>query len=305
MRNLLSQAITQSAIECSDFIVLSGDHGYALFDSIREKRPEQFVNVGVAEQSMVGLSAGLARVGFRPLVYGLCAFVPIRVLEQIKLDVCFSDLPVIFVGDGAGLVYSTLGVSHQCAEDIACLRPLPNIKIFSPCDAEELRVCFEEARAYEGPSYLRVGKGDRPAVNSPHTLSSTKPHFTHSDPAQKNSVVFMGTGSMVAPGTDAARNLGVSFISVPRIKPFPKEIFSLISGFGKVCVLEEHSRYGGLTSALLDGLVESELDVPKIKAFCLKEKFSHRCGSYQYALSEHEMSDSQIQERLASEIISD
>jgi len=301
MRNLLSNIITQAAISSEDFVVLSGDHGYALFDELRANRPDQFINAGVAEQNMIGLAAGLARQNFKPMVYGLSAFVPIRVLEQIKLDICFSKLPVIFVGDGAGLVYSTLGASHQCGEDIACLRPLPHIQIFSPCDAEELRVCFAEARNFDGPSYLRVGKSDRPSVNRASTLTSTNAHFTTESP-EKRSLTFIGTGSMVSPGTEMAKELGVSFISVPRIKPFPKELFAMIAGMQKICVLEEHSRHGGLTSALLDAMAEADLPIPRVHSLSLEEKFSHRCGSYQYALSEHHISDPELFSRMRAEL---
>jgi transketolase len=179
MRSVLSDKIVGSAIQDSNFIVLSGDHGYALFDAIRKERPNQFINVGVAEQAMIGYSAGLAKTGFRPLVYGLSAFIPLRVLEQVKMDICYSSLPVIFLGDGAGLVYSTLGSSHQCAEDLACLRPLPHMTIYSPCDAIELATCFDEARSLNGPAYIRIGKSDRPVVNQ-KPLRSTQPHIVHS-----------------------------------------------------------------------------------------------------------------------------
>ena len=222
MRALLSELIAQSAEADPNSIVLSGDHGYALFDAVRRRRPDQFVNVGVAEQGMVGLAAGLARVGFRPIVYGLSAFVPIRVLEQIKIDVCFSRLPVVFLGDGAGLVYSTLGASHQCAEDIACLRPLPHLQIFSPCDAEELRACYQEAAASSLQGYIRIGKSDQPVVNK-NRLGSTRPHFVRRSESSENCLV--ATGSMVAPCAAIAEALGLSCLSVPKIKPLDAESF--------------------------------------------------------------------------------
>jgi transketolase len=129
MRTMLSQVMTDACREDPNRIILSGDHGYALFDQVRKSTPDSFVNVGISEQAMIGYAAGLVRAGYKPIVYGLAAFVPMRVLEQIKLDLCHANLPVILLGDGAGLVYSTLGNSHQCAEDIACLRPLPNLRI--------------------------------------------------------------------------------------------------------------------------------------------------------------------------------
>ena len=104
MRETFSNKLLDIASENSKVLLLSGDHGYGLFNSLREEKPSQFINMGVAEQNMVGVAAGLSRVGFRPIVYGLSAFIPIRVLEQIKLDVCHDNLPVIFIGDGAGFV---------------------------------------------------------------------------------------------------------------------------------------------------------------------------------------------------------
>ena len=104
MRETFSNKLLKIASANSKVLLLSGDHGYGLFNSLRAEKPSQFINMGVAEQNMVGVAAGLSRVGFKPIVYGLSAFIPIRVLEQIKLDVCHDNLPVIFIGDGAGFV---------------------------------------------------------------------------------------------------------------------------------------------------------------------------------------------------------
>ena len=107
MRNAFPRALVEAARRDPRVLLLTGDHGYALFDEFRRECPGQYLNAGVAEQNMVGVAAGLAKGGFRPVVYGLSAFVPVRVLEQIKLDVCYEELPVVFIGDGAGVVYSS------------------------------------------------------------------------------------------------------------------------------------------------------------------------------------------------------
>lgn len=299
MRALLSELIAESAAAGPDTIVLSGDHGYALFDALRRRAPEQFVNVGVAEQGMVGLAAGLARVGFRPIVYGLAAFVPMRVLEQIKIDVCLSRLPVLFLGDGAGLVYSTLGASHQCAEDLACLRPLPHLQIFSPCDAEELRACYQEAAASLLPSYIRIGKSDRPAVNKA-PLGTTRPHFVRRAGRPENCLV--ATGSMVAPCAAIAETLDLSCLSVPKIKPLDAGILETLAPFGRAIVVEEHSRHGGLAAAILERTAEDGAPprIPLIRSIALKDRFSQLCGSYQYALSEHELDDVNLLRRVTA-----
>src|SRR5262249_9760747 len=153
-----SNSLVQAAVADSRVLLLTGDHGYALFDEFRRVCPGQYINAGVAEQNMVGVAAGLAKGGFRPVVYGLSAFVPMRVLEQIKLDVCYEQLPVMFIGDGAGVVYGHLGTSHQSTEDVAALRALPHMSILSPADADEMKSAMDLAFQGGGPAYMRMGK---------------------------------------------------------------------------------------------------------------------------------------------------
>lgn len=287
MRERLSKLLTERAVQDQNFCVLSGDHGYALFDSIRKTRGEQFFNVGVAEQNMVGMAAGLARTGFQPFVYGLAAFVPIRVLEQIKLDVCFSKLKVVFLGDGAGLVYSTLGASHQCAEDIACLRPLPNLKIYAPGTPDELEVCLREAWANDCASYIRMGKSDRPVLGKAIS-QSTDSYFTHESVGAKTALVSMG--SFLSPCTQAAIEMGTSCISIPRIKPFPEKFAEQVKSYSKLVVVEEHNRHGGLYSSVVEFLAQKKI-TKEVHSISLAEKFSEKCGTYQFALSEHGIDD--------------
>src|SRR5579871_3742770 len=166
MRSAFAEALVRLAKADPRVLLLTGDHGYALFDDFRRACPGQYINGGVAEQNLVGVAAGLAKGGFRPVVYGLSAFVPMRVLEQIKLDVCYEPLPVVLVGDGAGIVYSTLGTSHQCTEDVAALRAMPHLAILSPADAAEMTACMEMALRADTPVYLRMGKADLGAVHT-------------------------------------------------------------------------------------------------------------------------------------------
>ena len=294
MRELLSTLITQAAVRDPNRLVLSGDHGYALFDEIRRERPNQFLNVGIMEQGMVGIAAGLAQVGMKPIVYGLAAFVPIRVLEQIKLDVCVTGLPVKFLGDGAGLVYSTLGLSHHSAEDLACLRPLPGMRIYSPCDEVELAVCFEEMLASDGPAYLRIGKSDRPKVHA-KALQDCRPGVTVT--SSDRSVALVATGSMSSIAAETARELGVAAYSVPRIKPFDLEWVNELAAYRRLIVLEEHSRHGGLYSLLAEELIQRPKP-PQLSPLALGDRFAHLCGTHQYALSEHGLADAQIRDRV-------
>jgi transketolase len=293
MRTTLSSVITRAAVENPRVVVLSGDHGYALFDEVRKARPKQFINVGVAEQAMIGIAAGMCREGYFPILYGLAAFVPLRVLEQIKIDLCLSKFPAILLGDGAGLVYSTLGSSHMCGEDIAAVRALPHMQVYSPADARELATAFSTSLVSNCPTYIRVGKSDRPAVHT-DALSSDAWFVT----AKSSSpLCLVGTGSMSSVAQSLAKKHGLNSLSVSRIKPLSSDLTDALCGFQRVFVIEEHSRFGGLYSALTEALCEREKH-PVLKSISLQDKFAQHCGDHEYALSEHGMTQVQIEEGL-------
>ena len=295
MREILSKMISNSALEDESFLLLTGDHGYALFDEIRRNAGSQFVNVGIMEQALISMASGLSKVGFKPLCYGLSAFVPIRVLEQIKFDVCLPELPVKIIGDGAGLIYTNLGNSHHCAEDIAALRVLPSIEIYSPGDAEEMSACYKDFMSSSKPAYLRIGKADNPKFNT-LKLKGTQPHMTHE--GGREDICFVSTGAMGGIAHGFAKEFDVSHISVMKIKPLHDEIIEMLSQFKELFIFEEHARNGGLTSAITDFFVDKRVQLPLMQIFSLNSSFVKKAGSYQYALSEHGISNEQIHTRL-------
>jgi len=136
MRNAFSNASVATTQKNSKVLLLTGDHGYTLFDAFRKACPAQYLDCGGVEQSMVGVAAGLAKTGFRPIVYSLAALVSICVLEQIKIDACYGGLPVTFIG--AGVVYDPS--KHRGHRSIA---GHATNSIHSPCDRSELTVCIE------------------------------------------------------------------------------------------------------------------------------------------------------------------
>ena len=158
MRNAFAQEILAIARDNPRVVVLSGDIGNRLFDPYKAAFPDRFYNCGVAEANMVSMAAGLAASGLLPVCYTIAPFVTTRCLEQIKLDVCYHDVPVVIVGTGCGLSYAALGSTHHSFEDIAILRPLPGLRLASPADAPELRAVLRRAFDEPGPAYLRIGK---------------------------------------------------------------------------------------------------------------------------------------------------
>ena len=298
MREIISEFLTKKALSYPNFYVLSGDHGYALFDEIRKKCPEQFINVGVSEQAMIGYAAGMTKMGLKTVVYGLSAFIPLRVFEFIKMDICYEDLPVIILGDGAGLVYSTLGPSHQCAEDIACMRTLQNINIFSPCDSFEMEACLEKAYLSKFPSYIRIGKADKGNIHSKKIILDKNSFIKLND--IKSDIAFIATGSMVSTSIEISKNFPITVFSIPELSNINiHEFIKLSSEFKVLVCLEEHSIHGGLGSAISELITENELNKRLIR-IGINNRFTKRCGSYEYALKEHGIDEESILNKLKS-----
>ncbi len=298
MRSAFSQALVQAARNDDRVLLLTGDHGYSLFDEFQKQCPAQYINAGVAEQNMVGVAAGLAKAGYRPVVYGLSAFVPIRVLEQIKLAVCYENLPVVFIGDGAGVVYSTLGTSHQCTEDIAALRSIPGISILSPADAAEMTACMDLALNAAQPVYVRIGKADLGAIHAePLTLEWGNLLRLQRGRAR---IGWIATGSMVRTALDAAACWpGSNVWSAPCIKPFDShQVAAICRRHDVVVVLEEHSVYGGLGGAIAE--IASSTAPTWICRIGIRDRFSQCCGSYAYLMKEHRLDVDSVIQRLRS-----
>lgn len=293
MRDAFSNALVEAAKRDPKVLLLTGDHGYALFDNFRKSCPEQYINAGIAEQNMVGVAAGLARSGFKPVVYGLSAFVPVRVLEQIKIDVCHDNLPVIFIGDGAGFVYSHLGTSHQSTEDIACTRAIPNLTIFSPADRFEMNVCMDLAYQLNQPVYLRMGKSDIGDVHE-RVLQ-----FSAGDvleiKAGSGRIHFIATGSMVKKAIEISEHYeGAGASSVPTIKMVNAEQIAKICRANDLIVtLEEHSILGGLGSVIAE--IATERAPVRICRIGINDRFSENCGTYAYLINEHQLDHTSIQ----------
>ena len=299
MREAFSSSLVRLALADPQVILLTGDHGYALFDDFRKRCPEQYFNAGIAEQNMVGMAAGLARVGFRPFVYGLAAFIPIRTVEQIKLDIAHDDLPVVLLGDGAGFVYSHLGTSHQSTEDIACTRAIPGIQVLSPADRFEMAAAMDYAYAAQGPVYLRMGKSDRGDVHAAPTGSLKPGRLLKIRDGRDDRPGLIATGSMVRPAVEIAQDLDLVVWSAPVLKPLHADdvCVAALSSNGLV-TLEEHSVIGGLGAAITE--ITSEHQPVRVLRIGVPDRFSDHCGSHAYLLREHGLDTDRISEKVVA-----
>ena len=214
-----------------------------------------------------------------------------------------DKLPVIFIGDGAGFVYSHLGSSHQSMEDIACTRAIPDLSVYSPADRFELTACMELAYHSKAPVYLRMGKSDRGDVHS--SIPQTKPgSLLEAKLGKAGDLVFIATGALVRTALDIAAGSypDAAVWSVPFIKPIDsKQVTAVCKQNRVVVVFEEHSVLGGLGSVIAE--IASEFAPVRVLRIGVRDRFSHHCGSYEYLLKEHGLDRLAVELRIRDFII--
>ncbi|MBI5346637.1 MAG: transketolase [Chlamydiae bacterium] len=284
MRNAFAEELTTLAALDPRIVLLSGDIGNKLFDNFKKLFPNRFYNCGVAEANMTGVAAGLAMCGLRPITYTIASFNTLRCLEQIKLDVCYHNVPVIIVGVGAGLSYSTLGGSHHSCDDISILKSIPNLTIAAPADSFEVRKILREALNLKGPLYLRIGKKGEPKIHSQiPDLAIGKGLIVE----QGQDLCIFATGNMVFLALEIAKelkkeNISAQVVSMHTIKPLDTEIIKLNSkNFPLMISLEEHNLINGLGSSIAEFLIDNQITTPLLR-FGLQDFFPKKLGSQEF-----------------------
>tara|TARA_R110000782_G_scaffold243386_4_gene329983 strand:+ start:36238 stop:37155 length:918 start_codon:yes stop_codon:yes gene_type:complete len=266
--------------------------------NFREDFPERFVNCGVAEQSMIGIAAGMALRGMRPFCYTIATFSLYRPFEMVRDDLCYQNLPVTVIGMGAGVIYSTLGGTHHTMEDIAIAAAIPNMTVLAPCDPAEMRLATAWcATDSTGPVYMRLGKAGEPDLTAdardPFEIGKVRYLQRGSD------LAILSYGITVATAMDLAERLqadgkSVSVISCHTIKPLDRSgIAEILARHQQVCVIEEHVPHGGLGSRVKE-IAFDEKATCRLDCFSLKDEFIHFYGNHQELLAEHGLAPDRI-----------
>jgi transketolase len=257
--------IELASCDATIIAVTSDSRGSSRLIPFAEKYPEQIVEVGIAEQNLVGVAAGLASTGKKVFVSSPACFLSSRSLEQIKNDVAYSDYPVNLVGISAGVSYGSLGTTHHSLHDLAVLRAIHNITIVVPADNFETRETIKRAAGSDTPFYIRFGKKRMPDL---HAENDTFTIGKASTILEGNDIAFIACGETVQSAVGAAKMLydkGVNarVVSMHTIKPLDSDsVLKAARECGGVIVVEEHSINGGLGEACATIILESGLSVP-------------------------------------------
>ena len=286
MRNAFAEELTKLASENKKVMLLSGDIGNNLFNNFKLIAPERFYNCGVAEANMTGVAAGLAMMGFRPVTYTITPFAIVRCLEQIRVDVCYHNVPVIIAGTGSGLSYASLGPTHHSCDDIGFMRMLPNMTILCPCDPIEVKSALRAAFQLNSPVYIRLGKTGEPNIHK------APPEFIIGRSItmlEGRDICILSTGNIMPVALEVAENLETYNVSVRvenfhTIKPLDTDsLKNIFSEYKLVATLEEHSLINGLGGAVAEWISDQNKYNVKLLRFGTRDEFMSTIGSQNYA----------------------
>jgi len=284
MRDAFIDTLMKLARRNSKIFLITADYGFSLLEKFRDEFPGRFLNVGIAEQNMIGIAAGLSLSGKCVFTYSQIPFTTLRCLEHIRNDLCYQKLGVKLVGIGSGFAYDTLGFTHHAIEDIGVMRALPNMIVLSPGDPIEVRRAVESSLKIKLPVYIRLAKRGEPVINKENMKFEIGKGNVVKDGGD---VALFTTGNSLKTAVDVARileNKGLStmVISMHTLKPIDKNLIKKVSE--KVnCMfsIEEHNTIGGLGSAISEVLTELDHHI-LFKRFGVDDEYLTPLGKIEY-----------------------
>jgi transketolase len=278
IRDAFFDEVYRIAAEDPDVIFLTADMGAFSLGRFKRDLSSQYINVGVAEQNLVSIGAGLALGGKRVFIYTITSFITQRCYEQIKIDICGMRLPVTIIGVGGGISYSSDGPTHQAIQDVVIMRALPEMTIFNSSDPIMAAAAARIAYKSPGPVYIRIEKGKLPLLYDNNEDFSAGLALLK----EGRNLMIITTGIMVHQAFKVAEELAkhsvdAGIIDLYRIKPInEKLLLALIKQTNRIVTLEEHSIIGGIGSAISEVLVDKGKALP-IKRIALADK---NCPGY-------------------------
>ena len=301
MRNTVIDALTNMAETDDRITFVTADLGYSVLEDFAAKFPERFFNVGICEQAMSSVAAGLALSGEIVFTYSIGNFATLRCIEQIRNDICYHNANVKIIAVGGGVSYGQLGMSHHATEDIAMMRALPNMRVLTPADPEEALAAAQYAVQTEGPCYIRLARRGEPVLYpKAGAIDVTKVQTV----IQGKQVAVIGCGPIVAEVKKACetlrhRGIEAGAYSVPCVSPLDRDAVRTIARQADwVVTVEEHQITGGLGSAVAEALC----DLPDVRQLPMgiPDEYPHIVGSHEYLCDYYGLRADKIAEKILS-----
>ena len=286
MRTETIDVLTAYARVHPEVMLLTADLGYSVLERFADALPAQYVNVGVCEQAMVGIAAGLALSGRRVVLYSIANFPTLRCLEQLRNDVCYHNLPVTVIAVGGGLAYGAQGYTHHGVEDLGIMAMLPNMAVACPADPVEAVALLPQLMERRRPAYLRLGRSGEPVL---HPIGTPISLDRAIQLREGRDIALLGTGPIIgralsAADALAARGISASVLSFPGFHPL--DVSAVIDAARRhraILTIEEHGLAGGFGSRVADALLTAGL-APRFAKYGITEALRGQIGSQNWLL---------------------
>jgi transketolase len=283
MRDIFVKTLFDIAKKDTNVLLVTGDLGFGVLNDFWNLLPNQIINMGIAEQNMIGFAAGLAKSGKIVYVYSIANFPSLRPLEQIRNDVAYHNLNVKIVSIGSGLSYGSLGMSHHATEDLGVLRSIPNIRIYSPCDNSDVIVTTSNSYTFQGPTYIRLGRGNVD-LSELNLINYGDSLIRFKEGTYPVAIISHGDISSEILKLNALLkqiDIHPSYFFFNLLNPQNKRLINnIVNSFKDIFVIEEHNQFGGLSSLIKD-YIDEFINV-KIHSISIPNKFVFEVGNQDY-----------------------
>lgn len=286
MRTAFIDQLMKEARKNDKIFLLVGDLGYNVVEPFAREFPNRFKNVGIAEQNMAGVAAGLAMSGFNVYFYSIGNFPTLRCIEQIRNDVAYHHANVKVVAVGGGYAYGDLGATHHATEALGMLRTIPGMVVCSPSDPIEARALTTFSSTYDGPMYIQLGKAGEKIIHNEELNLTVGDFVPYKVENKKEAIIVTGSiASMIVASHEAEE---ADVYTLPFVKPINQDqIARIANSYETITVIEEHQKSGGVGSALIEQISDlfcagKVTKYPKVHRVAIEDYFQDVSGSQMY-----------------------
>lgn len=289
MRNKFFELLKLKMVEDRSLFLIVADMGLGIVEEFENSFPDRFLNVGIAEQNMIGVAAGLCNAGYRPVCYTISNFLTQRCYEQIRNDICIHKYPIILVGTSTGFDNGILGATHHPIDDIGCIKSLPEISIYSPSTIKSTEYCFFDIMENCKPAYIRIGKGglDIPQVDGCNY------YVINSENA--DTLLITHSNTLLYCIEAAQRSTSVALLCMDKLKPLDKIVVRHIAkSYRKIIVVEEQLASCGLYNILCQAIMDEGLSNIRINRLSPDDQYPSTIGNKQFFSDQYGFSADKI-----------
>lgn len=286
MRTAFIDQLIKEARKNNKIFLLVGDLGYNVVEPFASEFPDRFKNVGIAEQNMAGVAAGLAMSGFNVYFYSIGNFPTLRCIEQIRNDIAYHHTNVKVVAVGGGYAYGDLGATHHATEAIGMIRTIPDMVVCSPSDPIEARALTTFSSSYDGPMYIQLGKAGEKIIHEHEINLKVGDIVPYKVENKKNAIIVTGSIASVIVSVEDTQKADV--YTLPFVKPINEEqIVKIANSYEIITIVEEHQKSGGVGSAVIEKISDlyyagKVLNYPKVHRVAIEDYFQDVSGSQMY-----------------------